>query len=430
MFKHKKIYMMPIIGFLAMILITTLLLKLPICNKTQITNIDALFEATSAVTATGSSVKDLDQQFTFWGQLILLIAMQIGAVGFIIFFSLLFMISKRKLKLSDSIFLSNEINTNNYMSIKNKAKKIVQYTLVIEGMGAFLLAFAWIPRYGFGKGLWYSVFHSVSAFCNVGLDVFGSESLCAFQEDIYINCVLIGLMFLGSLGFFVLENLVEWITTRKKSKIQVESRLVLCVSFLIVGLGMLLIKVFDSQITILQSLFCVITARNTGLFTVEIGNLSQMSQFLIAIMMFIGGGPGSNAGGIRVVVFAILILTAISNLRNREEVVVFYRSIDNKTIRKATTIFVVDLLIVFIGMLAITLTDKQSLLDTLFYVVSTFSNTGLSGIDMNHLTFLGKCISIAIMYVGKIAPITLVSLFLPVENKKSGIKYPNMDWML
>lgn len=430
MFKHKKIYMMPIIGFLAMILITTLLLKLPICNKTQITNIDALFEATSAVTATGSSVKDLEQQFTFWGQLILLIAMQIGAVGFIIFFSLLFMISKRKLKLSDSIFLSNEINTNNYMSIKNKAKKIVQYTIVIEGMGAFLLAFAWIPRYGFGKGLWYSIFHSVSAFCNVGLDVFGSESLCTFQEDIYINCVLIGLMFLGSLGFFVLENLVEWITTGKKSKIQVESRLVLCVSFLIVGLGILLIKVFDSQMTILQSLFCVITARNTGLFTVEIGNLSQMSQFLIAIMMFIGGGPGSNAGGIRVVVFAILILTAISNLRNREEVVVFYRSIDNKTIRKATTIFVIDLLIVFIGMLAITLTDKQSLLDTLFYVVSTFSNTGLSGIDMNHLTFLGKCISIAIMYVGKIAPITLVSLFLPVENKKSGIKYPNMDWML
>lgn len=430
MFKHKKIYMMPIIGFLAMILITTLILKLPICNKTQISSIDALFEATSAVTATGSSVKDLAQQFTFWGQLILLFAMQIGAVGFIIFFSLLFMVSKRKLKLSDSIFLSNEMNTSNYMSIKNKAKKIVQYTLVIEGLGACFLAFAWIPRYGLGKGLWYSVFHSVSAFCNVGLDVFGSESLCAFQDDVYINCVLIGLMFLGSLGFFVLENLVEWMKTGKKSKIQVESRLVLWVSLLIVGVGMLLLKVFDTQITMLQSLFCVITARNTGLFTIEIGNLSEMSQFLIAIIMFIGGGPGSNAGGIRVVVFAILILTAIANLRNREEVVVFYRSIDQKTIRKATTIFVVNLMIVLIGMLGITLTDNPSLLDSLFYIVSTFSNTGLSGIDLYALSFWGKCISVVIMYLGKIAPITLVSLFLPVENKKSGMKYPNMDWML
>ena len=430
MFKHKKIYILPIVGFLGMILITAMLLKLPICNHKAISSMDALFEASSAVTATGSSVKDLSTQFTFWGQLILLISMQIGAVGFMMFFSLLFMVSKKKMKLSNTLFLSNEMNTSNYTTIKSKAKKIMQYTIVIEAIGTWFLAFRLIPVYGVKNGLWYSIFHSVSAFCNVGLDVIGTDSFAMFKEDIYINCVLIGLMFLGSLGFFVLEDLVEWYCTGKKSKIHVESRLVLYVSFLLVIVGTILLKVFDPTLSLLQSVFFTITARNTGLFTVNPADLSQMNQFLVSMLMLIGGGPGSNAGGIRVVVFAIFVLTTIANLQNREEVVVFYRSIDHKTIKKAISILSIDLSIVFIGMLGIMLTDGPSLLDTLFYVISTFSNTGLTTIDMGELSFMGKAISIFVMYLGRIAPITFVSLFIPLDHGKSGVKYPNMDMML
>ena len=347
MLRNKKIYVMPIVGFLLLILIITILLKLPICNKTSLSYIDAIFEATSNVTATGSNVTDVSEQFTFLGQLVILFAMEIGAIGFMLFFSLLFLTSKKKMKLSDALFLSNEINTENYTAIKDKAKKITKYTLVIEFLGSWLLAFRFVPMYGLKTGLWYSIFHSISAFCNVGSDLFGN-SLVSFRNDIYINCIFIILMFLGSLGFFVLEDLVGWFCTGKRSKIHVESKLILTVSCFLVITGTFLIKIFDPQLTVLEAVFSVVTARNAGFYTIDISTLHQMNQFLISLIMFIGGGPGSNAGGIRVVVFAILILTTISNIKNREDVVVFYRSINDKMIKKAIAILNIDLFIVFI----------------------------------------------------------------------------------
>ena len=216
MLRNKKIYGMPIIGFLLMILVTALLLKLPICSKINMSFIDAVFESASMVTATGSTVVDISQEFTFVGQLIMLIAMEIGAIGFMIFFSLLFMVSKKKIKLSDTIFLGNEINTNNYTSIKDKAKKITRYTLIIEFFGAWLLSFRLVPMYGWKQGIWYSIFHSISAFCNVGCDIFGSNSLLLFKNDVYMNTILMILMFLGSLGFFVLEDLTRLVLYQQK----------------------------------------------------------------------------------------------------------------------------------------------------------------------------------------------------------------------
>lgn len=199
---------------------------------------------------------------------------------------------------------------------------------------------------------------------------------------------------------------------------------------MLVIVGTFLLKIFDPQLTVMQSIFSVITARNTGFFTVDMSALHEMNQFLLTIIMFIGGGPGSNAGGIRVMVFTVLILTTIANIKGRDDVVVFYRNIPDKMIKKAITILSIDLLIVFVGMLALGITESQSVLDTAFYVVSTFSNTGLSTINMESLTVVGKVISVFIMYIGRIAPITFVSLFIPLDHKKSGIRYPNMDVIL
>lgn len=430
MLRKKKIYTIPIIAFLVIICVITLLLKLPICNKRSISYIDALFEAASNVTATGSNVVDISQQFTFVGQLVLLFAMQIGAIGFMLFFSIMFAISKKKLKLSDTIFLGNEINTNNYVSIKSKAKKITAYTICVEFFGAWFLALRFVPLYGIKKGLWYSAFHAVSAFCNVGSDLLGNNSFMQFQNDIYLNIVLILLMFMGSLGFFVLEDLLERFWKGKKSKIHVESKLILNISVILVAIGVILLKIFDPQLTMIQALFSIVAARNTGLYTVNIAGLHEFNQFLLIIIMFIGGGPGSNAGGIRVMVLSILILTTIANIRGREEVVVFYRSIPDKMIKKAVTILSVDLMIVFMGTILLSLTEGKGILDTLFYVVSSFSNTGLSTIEVSGLTMLGKCVSIFIMYIGRIAPITFVSLFIPTRDNRAGIKYPNMDVIL
>ena len=215
MLKNKKIYRMPIIGFLGMILITACILKLPICHKDNLSIIDALFESTSMVTATGSTVVDISQKFTWFGQFVLLLAMEIGAIGFMVFFSLLFMVSKKKIKLSDTLFLGNEINTNHYPSIQGKAKKIIRYTCIIEFFGAWLLAFRFVPMYGVRQGLWYSIFHSISAFCNVGCDLLGADGFLRFGNDIYINFVLILLMFLGSLRLFCFRRFGSMVLYRK-----------------------------------------------------------------------------------------------------------------------------------------------------------------------------------------------------------------------
>ena len=425
MLKNKKIYVIPIFGFLAMIVITAILLKIPVCNNAKISIMDAFFEATSMITATGSTVVDFSKQFTFLGQLVCLLAMQIGAIGFMLFFSLIFLVSKEKMKLSDSLFLSNEVSTSNFSSVKKKAKRIIRYTFVIEFFGAWLLAFRFVPIYGMAKGLWMSVFHSVSAFCNVGADIIGASSFAGFRGDVYLNIVLIILMFLGSLGYFVLEDLTTWFCTGKRNKGHTQSRIIVDMSISLVVIGVFLIKVFDPQLTILEALFEVVTARNTGFFTVDINSLHEINKLLVSMIMFIGGGPGSNAGGIRVVV-----LTTVANIRDREQVVAYYRNINDKLIKKAVAIFMIDALIVFLGVVGIALTEQQNVLDTVFYVISTFSNTGLSTFDLTTLTDVGKILSMIIMYIGRIAPITFVSLFTPIDHKKSGIKYPDIDLML
>ena len=430
MFKHKKIYVIPIIGFFMMILIISFLLKSELTNNNQITYIDALYESTSMITATGSTVINISEQFNTLGEFIVLIAMEIGAIGFMSFFSIMFMISKKKLKLSDTIFLSNEVNSNNYKTLKEKAKKITRYTIIIEFFGAWLLAFRFVPMYGIKLGLWYSIFHSVSAFCNVGAGLFGNNSLTQFNNDTYVNMVFIVLMFLGSLGYFVTEDLVAYFCTAKKNKIHTETKLILVVSIFIIILGTVLIKLFDPGFTVLNSLFYTVTARNSGFYTIDLSNVSEINKFLLMIIMFIGGGPGSNAGGIRVVVFAVLILTTISNLKNDDNVVIFYKTISDKMVKKAITILSIDILIVLVGCFMLYITDPNGVLELMFFVISLFSNTGLDIIDMNALSFAGKIICIFVMYIGRIAPITLVSLFVPTESKSRGIKYPNMDIVL
>ncbi len=410
MLKNKKIYVIPIFGFLAMILVTTLLLKLPMCNQQNISYIDAFFEAASMITATGSNVVILPEQFTLMGQFVCLVAMQIGAIGFMLFFSLIFMMSKEKMRLSDSLFLSNEVSTTDFPSVKQKAKKIIRYTFAIEFFGAWLLAFKFVPLYGMGKGLWVSLFHSVSAFCNVGADIIGTDSLAMFRNDIYVNVV--------------------WYCTGRKNKAHTQSKLILEMSISLVVIGAIFVKIFDPELSLLEAIFEVVTARNTGFSTVDISSLHEMNQLLISILMFIGGGPGSNAGGIRVVVFAILIFTTIANLRNHEQVVVHYKNINDKFIRKAVAILMLDSFIVFLGVVGIALSENQGVLETIFYVISSFSNTGLVTFDMETLSVAGKIISVLIMYIGRIAPITFISLFTPMENKRAGIRYPDIDLML
>lgn len=430
MLKNKKIYLFTTMFFLIMILIGAGLLKLPICSQIEINCIDAIFESTSGVSTTGTTVFDISKEFTFWGQLVMLILTQIGSIGFMTFFYFCFMINKKKMKLSNTMIIANETNVSNYQMIKTTIKKIIQYTFVIEFFGAWLLSFRLIPMYGFLKGIWYSLFHSVSAYCNAGFDLLGNNSFLSMRGDIYFNSVIIVLMILGSLGFFVLQELTQWFCTGKKKKMSLQSKIIITVSFVIIIIGTILVKIFNPNVKIFDALFSVVSARNTGFYTIDMSQISSINKFILTIIMFIGGGPVSNAGGIRVNVFAILILTLVADFKRRDEIVIAYRSISDKIVKRCITIFMVDSFIIMICSMLFTLTDGKNIIDVLFYIVSSFSTTGLSTIDVSQISFGGKCISIFIMYIGRIAPITFVSLFIPTDNKKSGIRYPNMDVML
>lgn len=429
MLKNKKIYIVTSLFFLIIILIGALILKLPFSINAPISNIDVIFEATSALTTTGISIVDNSKNLTFFGQIVLIILTQIGAVGFMSLFYFVFKFSTKKSRLSDTMVLISETSDNNYNLVKSTLKRIIVYTFTIEFFGAWLLAFRFVPIYGIKTGIWYSIFHSISAFCNAGFDLLGNTSFIGFNGDVYLYTVLMILMFLGSIGFFVLEDMVEWFVSGKTRKITIQSRIILITAFFIVLISTILLKIYNSELKFMDCLFMVLSSRNTGFSCIDINSLRDINKFIIICVMFIGGAPISNAGGIRVNVFAILLLTMINNLKNRDDVVIFYRTINQKIIKRAVTILSINMLVILIGSMLFALSENFGILDILFYIVSSFTTTGLSTINIYEISWIGKIITIFVMYLGRIAPITFLSLF--ISNKKtSEIKYPEIDIIL
>ena len=200
MFKNKKIYMIPAVGFMALILFSGLLLKLPISNNNNLSFFDAIFMSTTAITGTGLTTINVANDLSLIGQIFLLLAVQIGALGFMIFFSILLFLRNKKIKLSDTLILSNEINFNNHSKVRERSFKIIKYTFFIEFLGAMLLSIIFVPQFGVIKGLWYGIFHSITAFCNSGLDIIGDSSLISYTSNIPLNVIIMILMFAGRLG--------------------------------------------------------------------------------------------------------------------------------------------------------------------------------------------------------------------------------------
>lgn len=429
MFKNKRIYIIPAIGFLMIILVSSLILSFPISQKNTLSFFDILFAATSAFSGTGFSTFNILENLTLFGQAILLLTVQIGTLGFMIFFAFILSVRHKKIKLSNTLILSNEINFNNYTKVSDRTSRIIKYTFVIEFLGAMFLAIKFIPDFGVIKGIWYGIFHSISAFCNAGFDLIGNNSFISYTNDIYINIILIGLMLLGGLGYFVLEDIVKCIKDRTKH-LQVYSKIILATSFWLILISTILFKIFSPNITVLQALFNTVTARNTGFASIDFSLLDNASKLLILILMFIGGAAGSSAGGIRLTTLAIIILFPISVVKG-EDIIVFFRKIDANMIRRAYTIFSFYVFLVIIGFFILLETNSHiGSIDLLFELVSAFSNTGVGTFDINLLNKLGKAVLILYMYIGRLGPITLFTLFSFNHKKNNEITYVNADLML
>lgn len=430
MLKDKNIYVIPCLGFLSVILVGWIVLMLPICNNGNVTPFDALFTAVSATCVNGLTTVNLSTEYSFLGQLAIAIITEIGAIGFVTFISFILSFKKKRMSLSETLLLGSALNDNNYGKLKQRLKEVIKYTIVIQIIGAILLAVDFIPRFGIKNGIWYSIFHSITAFCNAGFDIIGDTSLEIFAKNIYLNIVFIILMFLGSIGYFVIEDIIGAIKKKRFIHISFHTKIVLTASLIIYLVSIMLLKIAEPNLTWLEAVFTSVTARTTGFSTINMSGTLPITKLIISFLMIIGGAPGSTSGGIRITSIAILALTVRATLRNKKNVVVYYKKIDLQTIRQAITNIVICVMLVLISMFIMEKVQIMRLDNNLFMCASAFSATGLSVTNVAKMNLASKVILEALMYIGRVGPISILSILIFKKKENQNIEYVSGNVML
>ena len=428
---RNKSYLVPLIGFILISLIGAIILWLPICNNMEISFHEAFFASVSTVTGTAILKSPLVEQFNFIGQLVILVLMEVGALGFIVFISYIWAKSNKKMKISDIMMVNdNTGGDNDYNTIKEHSMFVFNLVWKVQLIGAILLAIRFVPEFGIEKGIWYGIFHSISAFTNVGFDILGTTSLLKYESDIYLQIVLILLMMIGSIGIFVIEDLKK---NKFKSfnKLKLQTKIILIYSLIFTIVPAILIKIFEPQMSILNSLFMALSARTAGFSLINLESFSVASKLLLIIIMLIGGAPASTAGGMRVVVPAIIIATVIATLRGRENTIMFWKKIPNMVVRKAFAIFIIFIVLaIFSSMLLAYCNKEASLLEVIFESISALSNAGLVVDGTTSINVIGDLLLLFLMFIGRIGPIAMVLAFVHDEPIDRLVEYPSENVIL
>lgn len=428
------------ISFGFVIFLGAFLLMLPISNQNGafFPFIDALFTATSAVCVTGLAISPPAIQFTLFGQIIMLLLIQIGGLGLMTLIATIAVKLRNYLSLQDKITIREMLNQSNMLDFKSFLKRIVKYTLFFEMIGTLFLCIVFIPDYGPAKGLFTALFTAVSAFCNAGFDLIGHENLVPYAESTIVNFTVMGLIIMGGLGFIVyfdIRDKIGALLHRKLrfrlflSRLMLQTKIVLLLTFLLLLLPALLIFLFEHTNIdtlgslsfpgkIYASLFNSTTLRTAGFATVNFGLLTQATQFIMMICMFIGGSPGGSAGGIKTTTFAILILCLISALKGNEKIVIFHRNIPKALIQRSIAIFMINIVALFLGILVLLICTPFNFMEICFEATSALATVGLSLGITSHLPTLGKVVIIILMYVGRIGIITFLVSFVRKQNKE------------
>lgn len=426
-FKLRKLTQVQFIacGFLLMILFGALLLMLPISSRDgQWTGfLDALFTATSASCVTGLVVFDTFTHWSMLGQWILLILIQVGGLGFItigVAFAVLF---RRRIGLRQRYLLKESINAMEIGGIIKLWRNIVIGTALFEGIGALLLAFRFVPQFGWIRGIYYSLFHSVSAFCNAGFDLMGiNESYSSFTgyvDDPLVNGVFCFLIIVGGLGFAVWRDL--WMHRFHWKRYALHTKIVLTMTGILVVGGAILLYLVERNNTLAgadaatcfwASLFGSVTTRTAGFNTVDTGALTPAGKLLTIMLMFIGGSPGSTAGGVKTTTIFVMVLFIVDNLRNNSGCNVFHRRISDEVIKKASMVFGLNLVLVLASSAIILATSNLTMEDVLFETVSAVSTVGMSTGITRDLNSIGKIAIILLMYCGRIGSMTFALSFM------------------
>ena len=420
MFKGKKTYLIPIISFALVILIGAVLLTIPSFNNINISFADALYTSVSGVTTTGLLKGNMIAQFNFGGQLVFAILMEIGALGFVIFVSYFWSIRNKKISMSDAMAINDSLSGDNTGSIKEHTLFIGKLVLIVQLAGTILLAIRFVPLLGFFEGLWYSIFHVISAFSNTGADLFGENGIRVFVNDFYVQIVLILLMVAGSFGVFAIEDIKN---TKKFSKFKLQTKIIIVGTIFMLVVPTILLKLIQPEISLTNGLFLT-AARSTGFNILDISKFNSAAQVIIMVIMFVGSSPASTGGGVKLVTMAVIISTLISTLKGKEETIIFWRKIPNYTVRMAFTIFTLFSVSIFIALILFMNYNNIGIEKILFNCISAISNTGFSLISPNELNSVGSLVLMALMYIGRIGPLSLVLVFVNKDNKEKFVEYP------
>lgn len=432
------------LSFLGAILLGSILLVLPISAATgeAIPYLDALFTATSAACVTGLVTVTTATSWSVFGQTVILLLIQIGGLGIVTVTAGIMLALKRRLGLSDRLLIRDAFNLNTLSGISDFLKRVIIGTFLVEGIGALLYMTVFVPEFGL-RGIWYSAFNAVSAFCNAGMDIIGTDSLCSYAFNPLVMGVTSALIILGGLGFPVWWDLIRvlCLIARKKnlrflSHLTLHSKMALASTAALLFGGGIMIFLFecgnqagldDLNLTekMQVALFQSVTTRTAGFYTVDQQSLSPATTVLSLILMFIGGSPVGTAGGVKTVTMLILAAYAFSTIRGKQEVSLFKRRIPRDTLRKAVAVVGMSFLIATVStILLCAVCPDRDPIDILYETVSATATVGLS----RNLTFVlpsaGKLIVIATMYLGRVGPISLAVAFVVKREKKNAVSHP------
>lgn len=421
-------------SFLLVIAVGTLLLTLPISSRTgRLGIIDAMFTATSATCVTGLVVRDTWSQFSLFGQVVILMLIQVGGLGLVTLTSFFALAARRRMGFRDLRLLGESVSADGLSKATEVLKIVIKLAAAFEAVGIVLLLFAFVPQFG-AEGVWVSVFTAISAFCNAGFDLFGRfgaySSLVPYVNNYYVQAVIMFMIMAGGLGFMVWVELAEY---RKKRRLSLHAKVVLqfSVIFWVGGAVLLALLEWSNPRTmgglsvpgkIMAALFQSVSTRTAGMNTIDLAACSPISKLLMSVLQFIGAAPGSTGGGVKVTTFAVLILTIRSVAQGRDDCVIGGHHIESKTVYRALTIIVIGAVAAFGSAVVVyyNTAETVSVIDCIFESCSAFGTVGLSVGVTGQLNTGAKLLYMACMFMGRVGPVSLaISLTAkPDDNKR------------
>ena len=427
------------LGFLAVILLGTGLLMLPMASAEEpLSFFDAFFEATSATCVTGLIVVDTATRFTFFGQLVLLLLIQLGGLGFMTVATFFFVAMGKKISLKERMTMAESLGENKLQGIISLALHVLKVTAIVEGTGAILLSLRFIPQFGFADGLWRAVFTSISAFCNAGFDLMGNyTSLTAYVADPLVCLTVCSLILIGGFGFGVILDILDF---KRKRQYRIQTKVVMWVSLVLVVVPSIAFYFLEYNNTmagmdfgtrVLASLFQSVTCRTAGFNTIDQLALRSPSKLLSIVLMFIGGAPAGTAGGIKLTTVAVIFFSARSLLSGKDRAEAFERWISKTTVIKACSIFFLAINALLFGVFLVSVFESESLgfINQLYELTSAIATVGLSVGVSGTCSIASRAVICALMFTGRIGILTL-TLAIGGKKEKPYLRYPEADIMV